>query len=179
LGAPDLKVFRNLGGPSVWRSCFETIVYMNSCSCPGPTWSPLVCPLAIGTACPLQRSSFLCLSIVMRMSPSRRRRRPSQIQRLHVSPSTRSNVSATGGAHRLNRVNFANSRTEALEYSLCSLSRPLPPQLRDRNRICSFLLTWHIGALPTPPNLRSRVPDDFYRQPLRGRATSFRCSFKM
>jgi hypothetical protein len=114
--------------------------YMNSsvsCSHPGPTWSPLVYPLALGTLSPLQRSSFLWLSIVMRMTPS-------HWQPLRRPSSTRSNVSTTGpgGVRHLNRINLANSWRKALEhyYSLCSLSRPsLPPPPPSPSRCATGL----------------------------------------
>jgi hypothetical protein len=90
---------------------------------PSPTWSPLVYPLAFGTSCPLQQSSVLWLSTIMRICPFEYRRRPSQIQLLHLSPSTRSDVSATGRVHYRNRVNVNGN------FANCSLSRsPYPPQ---------------------------------------------------
>jgi len=110
-----------MGGPLVvtrTRAFGEvTLQYMNSsvsCLYPDLTWSPLVCPLAFSTSCPLRRSSFLWLSIIItRICPSHHRRRPSQVQLVRVSPSTRNDVSMTGRVRHLNRVIFANSRTKA------------------------------------------------------------------
>jgi hypothetical protein len=114
--------------------------YMNSfvsCSYPDLTWSP---NLSAGNCCLV--STWLSI-IIARICPSHHRRPPSQLHLLRVSPSTRNDVSTTGRVRHLNRVVFANSRTKAPVYSLCSLS-PIPtttltyPAVRDRKRFHGF-----------------------------------------
>jgi len=141
-------------------------------SYPGPTWPSLFCPLTPGTTCPSSRSSFIWLSTFVQLIPSLLPRRPSQIQLVYVSPSTRSDVPTIGGDHvNLSRVNFAYSGMlmGALAHSLCSLSR----SLRRRQGGIHSLLTWRIGALPTPHTICSQC------QPLLGHVARFHGSFEM
>ena len=187
---PDLGLQKeNLdnGGPP---SCHEPVPFLRGgrstvyelirflfCSYPDLTWSP---NLSAGNCCLV--STWLSI-IIAPISPSHHRRRPSQVQLLRVSPSTRNDVSTTGRVRHLNRVIFANSRTKAPVYSLCSLSR-IPTTILTSPRCATgngftVSLTWRVGAPSTPPDLRPRAPDGFRCQPLLGHATSFRCSFKM
>src|SRR6266849_807075 len=82
---------------------------------------------------------------------------------VYVFHSTRSDVPTIGGGDHvdLSRVNFAYSGMSmgALAHSLCSLSRSLR---RVRQGGIRSLLTWRIGALPTPPTICSHC------QPLLG-----------
>jgi hypothetical protein len=151
--------------------------YMNSfvsCSYPDLTWSP---NLSAGNRCLV--STWLSI-IIARICPSHHRRRPSQVQLLRVSPSTRNDVSTTGRVRHLNRVVFANSRTKAPVYSLSRIPTTTltSPRCATGNG-STVSLTWRVGAPSTPPDLRPRAPDGFRCQPLLGHATSFRCSFKM
>jgi hypothetical protein len=140
---------------------------------PGPTWPSLFCPLTLGTTCPSSRSSFIWLSTFVQLIPSQLLRRPSQIQLVHVCPSTRSGVPTIGGDHvNLSRVNIAYSGMSmgALARSFCSLSRSLR---RVRQGGIHSLLTWRTGAFPASHTICSQC------QPLLGHVARFHGSFEM
>ena len=140
---------------------------------PGPTWPSLFCPLTLDTTCPSSRSSFIWLSTFVQLIPSQLLHRSSQIQLVYLFPSTRSDVPTIGGDHvNLSRVNFAFSGMPmgALPHSLCSLSRSLR---RVRQGGIHSLLTWRIGALPTPYTICSQC------QPLLSHVARFHGSFEM
>jgi hypothetical protein len=61
---------------------------------------------------------------------------------------------------------------------LSLLVESLPTPQHDRKG-STVLLTWRIGAPPTPQIIRSHVRDGFQCQPLLGHVTRFRGSFKM
>jgi hypothetical protein len=68
------------------------------------------------------------------------------------------------------------------DYSggLSMLVESLPTPQRPQFGVCS-LLTWHacVGSLPTPPTIRSRIPDGFQYPRLFGDAAHFHGPFKM
>lgn len=142
---------------------------------PGPTWPSLFCPLTTWNHVSIVAewlSTFVQLIPSQLLRPSRP---SSQIQLVYVFPSTRSDVDVPtiGGDHvNLSRVNFAYLGTSmgALPHSLCSLSRSLR---RVRLGGIHSLLTWRIGALPTPPTICSHC------QPLLGHVARFHGSFEM
>jgi hypothetical protein len=59
------------------------------------------------------------------------------------------------------------------------LVESLPPTPRYDREGSTVLLTWRIGAFPTPQSIRSHVRDGFQCQPLLGHVARFQCSFEV